>query len=225
MKKKTKRIRAFLRENRQIYLFALFLTVWLGYFLSSWQERERRMMHCALDDAIPFVPAFIIPYLMWYAYVPLMLAAVCFLDKKYFPRQCAAFFGGAWACIAVLIAFPTAVDFRPDAAGDGVFLWLCRFIFAADRPVNVFPSLHCYEALCVHLTAFSCPRLKKMTALRVASAAMTLFICLSTVFIKQHSALDLAAGCAAALIAALPVMVLNRRRPKNDNKTVYYKTV
>ena len=158
MKKKSKRIRAFLRENRQIYLFALFLTVWLGYFLSSWQERERRMMHCALDDAIPFVPAFIIPYLMWYAYVPLMLAAVCFLDKKYFPRQCAAFFGGAWACIAVLIAFPTAVDFRPDAAGDGVFLWLCRFIFAADRPVNVFPSLHCYEALCVHLTAFSCPR-------------------------------------------------------------------
>ena len=168
------------------------------------------MMHCALDDAIPFVPAFIIPYLMWYAYVPIMLAAVCFLDKKYFPRQCAAFFGGAWACIAVLIAFPTAVDFRPDAAGDGAFL---------------FPSLHCYEALCVHLTAFSCPRLKKMTAFRVASAAMTILICLSTVFIKQHSALDLAAGCAAALIAALPVMVLNRRRPKNDNKTVYYKTV
>ena len=86
MKKKSNRIRAFLRENRQIYLFALFLTVWLGYFLSSWQERERVMMHCALDDAIPFVPAFIIPYLMWYAYVPLMLAAVCFLDKKYFPR-------------------------------------------------------------------------------------------------------------------------------------------
>ena len=99
MKKKSKRICAFLRENRQIYLFALFLTVWLGYFLSSWQERERMMMHCALDDAIPFVPAFIIPYLMWYAYVPIMLAAVCFLDKKYFPRQCAAFFGGAWACI------------------------------------------------------------------------------------------------------------------------------
>lgn len=64
-----------------------------------------------------------------------------------------------------------------------------------------------------------------MTAFRVASAAMAILICLSTVFIKQHSALDLAAGCAAALIAALPVMVLNRRRPKNDNKTVYYKTV
>ncbi len=218
--KKTDKFRTFLRENKQVCFFALFLTVWAGYFFTTGGARERTVIHCALDDAIPFVPAFIIPYLVWYAYVPLLLAAVCFLDKKYFPRQCAAFFGGAWACIAVLIAFPTAVDFRPDAEGRGVFLWLCRFIFALDRPVNVFPSLHCYEALCVHITAFSCPALRKKTAWRVLSAVTALLICLSTVFVKQHSALDLAAGCAAALIAALPVTVLNRKRPKNDNQTL-----
>lgn len=221
MKKKIKMIRAFLRENKQICYFALFLTVWLGYFISSWHgESGRTLVHCALDDMIPFVPAFIIPYFAWYAYVPLMLAAVCFGDKKNFPLQCASFFGGAWVCIAVLVAFPTAVDFRPTAEGRGVLLWLCRFIYTADRPVNVFPSLHCYEALSVHLTTFSCTRFRGKTAWRVASAVLVVLICLSTVFVKQHSVIDIVGGCAAALISSLPMMVINARRRKNDNKTV-----
>ena len=86
--------------------------------------------------------------------------------------------------------------------------------------VCVFPSLHCYEALCAHLTAFASPGMRGKRRLRAASAVLVVLICLSTVFIKQHSVIDLAAGCAAAVIAALPLLLAKKKRGHHDNKTV-----
>lgn len=211
------RTRSFIYKYRRVAYFAMFLIIGPAYFLTSSIDFERTLIHCALDDFIPFVPAFIVPYILWYAYVPLVLALVCFGAPEYFRRQCAVFLGGALFCILIFVLFPSAVDFRPEALGGGLFNRICRMIFESDRPVNVFPSLHCYEALCVHLTAFSVTSLRKKTALRAVSAVMMTLICMSTVLVKQHSVLDVFAGCAVAAAAAL---IFNLRRHKNDNKTV-----
>ena len=209
-----------LRKYKRVLFFLMFLPICLLYFLISYIDFERTMIHCALDDIIPFVPAFIVPYVLWYAYVPLMLILTCFAAPEYFVRQCAAFFGGALFCLLTFIVFPTAIDFRPQITGGGVFEWMCGVTFANDKPVNVFPSLHCYEALAVHLTTFSVPGLHRKTALRSASAVLAAIICASTVFVKQHSVIDVFAGCTVAVLAALPVLILNRRSRKNDNQAV-----
>lgn len=73
-------LRDFIRKNRQIYLFALFPLIWLAYFLPASRQCERTLMHCALDDLIPFLPVFIIPYVLWYLYVPTALLLNCFSD-------------------------------------------------------------------------------------------------------------------------------------------------
>ena len=54
-----------------------------------------------------------------------------------------------------------------------MFRALCRLIYANDAPVNVFPSLHCYEALVMHLATFRVPPLRVRKRLRLASAVLT----------------------------------------------------
>ena len=86
--------------------------------------------------------------------------------------------------------------------------------------VTIEDIRHCFEAVCVHLTAFSVPQLRKKTGWRIASATLSVLICLSTVFIKQHSVLDLIAGVLLAVLLSLPVMLRNRRIIQNDRTSV-----
>ena len=162
-------------------------------------------MHVPLDDKIPFVPAFILPYVLWYAYVPLLMLAVGVQDKRAFYRQCATLFSGVVLSILVFIFFPSAIDFRPTAEGDGLWLWICRIVFANDLPRNVCPSLHCFEAVIVHLTAFHHPSLHKRYGWRALSVVTAALICASTVFVKQHSVVDVVCG----VLLAFAVYALN----------------
>ena len=145
----------------------------------------------------------------------------CLRAKDVFCRQAAALFSGAFLCVAVFVLYPTCIDFRPAAEGTGVFLALCRLIYAHDAPVNVFPSLHCYEALVLHLVTFRTPPLRARKALRLVSFALVLLICLSTLFVKQHSAADLIAGCTLAVAAySLTTYLFSKRRSHHDHTTV-----
>ena len=121
-------LRDFIRKNRQIYLFALFPLIWLAYFLSASRQCERMLMHCPLDGLIPFLPVFIIPYVLWYLYVPTALLLNCFSDPAYFKRQCVCFFGGAGVCLLVIMLFPTAVDFRPEIT-EAAFSAVCAALY------------------------------------------------------------------------------------------------
>ena len=215
-------LRDFMRQNRRILCFLLFIPVILIFFLAEARNCERIPIHCAADDWIPFLPVFIIPYVLWYLYIPFLLGVICFTDPLAFRRQCVSFFGGAGICLLIILVFPTRIDFRPEIPGGGtnLFEWMCSVIFRLDDPVNVFPSMHCFEAVCVHLTAFSVPQLRKKTGWRMASATLSVLICLSTVFIKQHSVLDLIAGVLLAVLLSLPVMLRNRRIIQNDRTSV-----
>ena len=146
---------------------------------------------------------------------------MCFKDREVFMRQVATLFTGAFICITVFALYPTRIDFRPDASGDGLLLALCRLIYANDQPYNVLPSLHCYEALVMHLATFRMPPLRARKRLRLASAVLVILICLSTLLVKQHSAADLIAGCALAVAAhSLTTYLFSKRRSHHDHTTV-----
>lgn len=145
----------------------------------------------------------------------------CFRARDVFYRQVAALFSGAFICAAVFVLYPTCVDFRPSAEGSGLFSALCRLIYANDAPVNVFPSLHCYEALVMHLATFRNPPLRAHKRLRLASFALVVLICLSTLLVRQHSVADLVAGCTLAVVMyCLTAWIFNRRSSHHDHTTV-----
>ena len=198
-------MKAWFEKYRHLLLLPLlFGTVSFLYFLTSHGDAAV-LVHVPLDDKIPFIPAFILPYVLWYAYVPLLMLAVGVQDKRAFYRQCVTLFSGVVLSILVFIFFPSAIDFRPTAEGDGLWLWICRIVFANDLPRNVCPSLHCFEAVIVHLTAFHHPSLHKRYGWRALSVITAALICASTVFVKQHSIVDVVCG----VLLAFAVYALN----------------
>ena len=220
MKRQT--LRKLFSENKQILYFLFFILAEILYFLTQLYGGEYNVIHTRLDDFIPFLPVFVIPYVIWYLYVPFSMLYTCFTDKSAFKKQIITVFSGMAVCIATFIVFPSAVDFRPNAEGDGFFLWVCRIIFSKDKPVNVFPSMHCYEAVIIHLTTFRSTPLKNNIPLRAASAVLAVLICLSTVFIKQHSVIDLFGGVALAVILYAAVYVIPWKSIHKPKKTRNY---
>ena len=133
------------QKYRHALWFLLFGVLSAFYFVSQHLGLRYHIVHLPLDDRLPFWPAFIVFYILWYFYVPGCMLWACFRVKDVFYQQVAALFSGAFVCAAVFVLYPTCVDFRPSAAGPGLARALCRLIYANDAPVNVFPSLHCYE--------------------------------------------------------------------------------
>lgn len=214
-------MRSWLSKNRHVYWLLGLIALALAYFATQHVGLRYHVVHLPLDDWLPFWPGFIVFYILWYFYVPGCMLWACFRAKDVFYRQVAALFSGAFVCAAVFVLYPTCVDFRPSAAGPGLARALCRLIYANDAPVNVFPSLHCYEALVMHLVTFRAPPLRAHKALRLASFALVVLICLSTLLIKQHSAADLIAGCALAVAAhSLTTYLFSKRRSYHDHTTV-----
>lgn len=214
-------MRSWLSKNRHVYWLLGLIALALAYFATQHLGLRYHVVHLPLDDRIPFCPAFVVFYILWYFYVPGCMLWACFRARDVFYRQVAALFSGAFVCAAVFVLYPTCVDFRPSAAGPGLARALCRLIYANDAPVNVFPSLHCYEALVMHLATFRAPPLRAHKALRLASFALVVLICLSTLLIKQHSAADLIAGCALAVAAhSLTTYLFSKRRSHHDHTTV-----
>ena len=85
----------------------------------------------------------------------------------------------------------------------------------------MFPSLHCYEALVLHLVTFRTPPLRAHKTLRLVSFVLVLLICLSTLLVKQHSAADLIAGCTLAVaVYSLTTYLFSKRRSHHDHTTV-----
>jgi membrane-associated phospholipid phosphatase len=91
--------------------------------------------------------------------------------------------------IIICLVYPNAVDLRcqiPDR--NNIFMGFIKYLHSIDTPTNVLPSLHVYDALVVaaglHLT------FKDKKIMLVLSDILTVLIVLSTMFIKQHSIID-----------------------------------
>lgn len=172
------------QKYRHALWFLLFGALSVFYFVSQHLGLRYHVVHLPLDDWLPFWPGFIVFYVLWYFYVPGCMLWACFRARDVFYRQVAALFSGAFVCAAVFVLYPTCVDFRPSAAGPGLARALCRLIYANDAPVNVFPSLHCYEALVMHLPGrFRARRysVSRKATLRFTSSTSTpSFVCFTS---------------------------------------------
>ena len=104
--------------------------------------------------------------------------------------------------IIISLVYPNMLELRaaiPDR--QNIFLDMIAYLHSIDTPTDVLPSLHVYDALVVaagmHL-AF-----KEKKALLISSDILVFLIVLSTMFIKQHSIIDVI----SAIIMFIPVFI------------------
>lgn len=73
---------------------------------------------------------------------------------------------------------------------DNLFTRLVALVYSQDTNTNVCPSLHVVGSMAVCFAAWNCRRLRK-PLMQGAIWAFAFLVAVSTVFVKQHSALDL----------------------------------
>ena len=182
------------------------LLYWPVYgFLFLYVERIRvvghwHVVHCALDDAVPFCEAFLFPYLFWFISLLGMSLYTLLYDVETFRRFQRYIILTFSTAILVYLVWPTCQQLRPEGfARDNPLTRFMAAFYRFDTNTNVCPSIHVIGALAVQFAA-SAPLRRRKAVWHIASWAVTASVCLSTVFLKQHSLLDVAAAlpvCAA----------------------------
>lgn len=162
-------------------------------------ERVRRpvqyhVMHTELDDWIPFCEVFVIPYIFWFLF---LIGIHCYTARHNADafKRLMTFVAVSHTCaLAIFFLYPTCQHLRPLAfERQNLLTQATAFFYRIDTSTNVCPSLHVVGSMAVWYAA-RYAGLFSRRGCRVFFSAATVLICLSTVFLKQHSVLDVAAG-------------------------------
>jgi len=147
-----------------------------------------------IDDKIPFIPQFIIFYVLWYPLFVAVGVPLMIFDGDAFKRYMYFTMAALTLSLVFCVIVPNGQNLRPaDMEVDGFSTWLLSKIWSADTNTNVFPSMHVLGCIGAVAGAFDSGIFKKWRWVIVAFAVL---ISASTVFVKQHALID-AAGAAA----------------------------
>ncbi len=151
-------------------------------------------IHCALDDAIPFCEWFLIPYLFWFVYLSGTLAYTLFFDVAAFRRMMRFIIFTYTVTVVIYMIYPSCQELRPAAfERDNLLTRLTSAFYRFDTNTNVCPSLHVVGSFAAMFTLWGAKRFDT-PLLRAVNLFVALTICASTVFMKQHSCIDVAAA-------------------------------
>lgn len=156
-------------------------------------------IHIWLDDVIPFCEWFLIPYVLWYGLIAFSLGYFALYNIDSFKKLSKYIFITQMVAMAIYILFPSRQDLRPEVFPRENFLtWCIGLIYSFDTSTGVCPSLHVAYSLGIASVWLREKGVKVIW--KVLLVVLVILICLSTMFIKQHSAMD--------FFAALPVCAL-----------------
>lgn len=160
-------------------------------------------VQCALDGLIPFNEWFFIPYIFWFVYLIGGLAYTFFRDVGAFRRMMWFIILTYGVSLVIYMLWPTQQLLRPAAfPRDNIMTQFAAWFYAFDTNTNVCPSIHVLGAMAVPVGLWDCGRFRA-AGWRAAFCAMSTLISLSTLFVKQHSVVDVITAGALGMLACL----------------------
>lgn len=194
------------------YLFVFLLCF---YLLEVYGPGPRYIIHCVADDWIPFNEWFVIPYFLWYLWVPVFLVYFMVRDKAAYLQLCFILCVGVTVSLLVYVVLPNGLDLRQEITGTNPCAALVRILREIDPPHHVCPSIHVSSTVAVHLVIGRASSLEGRGNIRWLSLVVTFLICISTMFIKQHSLVDVVCGWALSQLLAWACEGVWRRQVQN----------
>ena len=174
-------------------------------------------IHCALDDIIPFCEFFLIPYLFWFLFLVGIHIYTLLYDVGAFKRLMYFIMITYTIPIIVYLIFPNCQELQPNTiARDNMITRFKEWFYTFDTNTNVCPSIHVIGSVAVMFAAWDCERFKA-PGWKAAFAATAALISVSTVFLKQHSVVDVIAALPVCAIGYVTVYVLPAAIGKRKN--------
>ena len=183
---------------------------WIGYFILYFLTENLipvencHVIHSFLDDIIPFCEWFLLPYVFWYLLIVISLVYFALYDVDNFKKLQVFIIITQICAMIVYILYPNCQNLRPTEFPRDNFLTDCiGFLYTVDTNTGVCPSLHCAYSIGIASVWLKAKNVSKLWKAFVLVAVI--LICLSTMFIKQHSALDFFAALPVCLLAEILV--------------------
>lgn len=161
------------------------------YVLLNNSKRGAYSLVTRLDEAIPFMKVFIVPYIAWYGFIFLTMVYLCFKDRKIYFITIVSYNLGLIASYITFFFFQTTVP-RPELTGSDILTKLVFLIYSADQPYNCFPSIHVLTSFLM-VKAVMASNIKNKLIVYIVWFS-SIMIIISTLFVKQHVVLDVVSG-------------------------------
>lgn len=170
----------------------------LLYFGVEALEGPPHNVERGIDRRIPFAPAWVYIYVLWFPLIALFPLALYFASPLHYGRYMTAMAADIVLSLICYLAYPTT--FRrpvPPMSATGLVM---RLVYRGSyKGLNCAPSMHCSMCYIVLAMALVSPGLP--LPVRGIAVILSALIVLSTLYTKQHvlidalSALPLAALC------------------------------
>lgn len=184
----------FPQRNRCSHLKLLLF--WPAYFvgfvlLERLVPEERcHIISCPLDERIPFCEWFLIPYVFWYFCLFGISLYTLLFDVPVFRKFMKYLILTTAVAFCVYFLYPNRQILRPAELPTGSILAEgVALLYRVDTPTNVCPSLHVLHSFAI-LSAGIRARGLEGKIWKCFFGITTVLVCLSTVFLRQHSVLD-----------------------------------
>ena len=198
--------------------WALYGTVFgiIEAHLPRWFDVTYQEVSCRLDDFIPFCEWFVIPYYYWFVFLIGFGAFWFFYEPEIFREWMWAIILSYSVTVVVYLVWPNMQTLRPtEFERDNLLTDIVRGLYDFDTNTNVCPSIHCLGS---YATAFAGLHSKRLRGIwwRLSFLLTPVFISASTVFLKQHSIIDVFAAMAVgALCYAVQYWIFHKYMTAN----------
>lgn len=201
----------------------LYFFVYLKWFfhLEDTVTNHYHLINSRLDALIPFNEVFIIPYFLWFLYIAVTIIYFLFASKQNFYKYIANLFIGMTLCLVVYTVWPNGHHLRVNLSTLGrsnIFITMLSTIYSLDTATNVFPSIHVFNSIASMIAIHKSEQLQRFKWIQWSAFILTLLICMSTVFLKQHSVIDILGGIGLNIILYLIIYVPSWEKVKLTKK-------
>lgn len=173
-----------------IFCFVLNSTIYTGTQILL-NGVKRYDFTSAFDRKVPFIKEWIFIYLICFLFWAVNYILVTREGRKEWFQYATADMMSRLICCIFFILLPTT-NVRPEVTGNDPASIIIQFVYAVDKPTNLFPSIHCL----VSWFCFIGIRRSQKIPLwyKFFSCIFALLVCASTQFTKQHYIIDVFAG-------------------------------
>lgn len=218
-------MKRFIDKYRHGLVIIIYSIVYILMF--GWLEHRPihsyHIVHTVFDDWIPFCEFFIVPYMLWFPYMILAVAYFIFFNKNKHEYYQLAFnlMMGMTVFLIVSYVYPNAQHLRPtEFPRDNIFTSAVKRLYSTDTPTNILPSIHVFNSLAIHMSLTNCEVLRDKKLVKAASLTLTSLIIMSTMFLKQHSVIDV---CMGATLALFGFVVFYPRKVTESSRADYFR--
>ena len=201
-----------LRENPHFRYAFLLIPIFICYFVP--EQLIVSVYHptqIAFDGMIPLLPGFVYFYLLWF---PLLVFGGFWLlltDGMIFRRYMVYLTIAYLISAAVYLLYPNGQDLRPaDLNVHDLSTIILAFIYRVDTNTNVLPSLHVIGSVGAAVALCRSETIHH-GLVKAAIVILAVLVSISTVFIKQHGIVDVAAGLAVGLLLC-PIILCKAKK-------------